>query len=125
LPVFDPDGKYLYYSSGRAFNPLYSDLDETWIYANSFQLVAVPLRKDVPSPLAPRNDDEGQKKSKDKEKVKDKDQKKPDTDKPKKDEPKLAIEEKEKADSADKADAKDKSAEDKDDKKEEKPPKPV
>ncbi|HSO22714.1 MAG TPA: PDZ domain-containing protein, partial [Chondromyces sp.] len=28
----------------------------TWVYANPTQLVAVPLRKDVPSPLAPRND---------------------------------------------------------------------
>lgn len=125
LPVFDPDGKYLYYSSGRAFNPVYSDLDETWIYPNSYQLVAVPLRKDVSSPLAPRNDDEGQKQSKDKEKDKNKDKKKPDADKPKKDEPKLGVDEKEKSESGDKAEAKDKSSEDKDEKKDEKPPQPV
>jgi len=55
-PVFDPEGKYLYYLSDRHFAPSYSDFDPTWIYANSTNVVAVPLRKDVPSPLAPRND---------------------------------------------------------------------
>lgn len=58
LPVFDPAGKYLYYRSKRIFNPIYSELDSTWIYANGHSLLAVPLRKDVPSPLAPRNDEE-------------------------------------------------------------------
>ena len=71
-PTFDPDGKYLFFRSGRTFNPDYSDLDNSWIYANSHNLVAVPLRKDVPSPLAPRNDEEGDKKDKDKEKEKEK-----------------------------------------------------
>ena len=55
-PVFDPEGKYLYYLSDQSFEPLYSDFDPTWVYANPTQLVAVPLRADVPSPLAPRND---------------------------------------------------------------------
>ncbi len=58
-PVFDPDGKYLYYLSNRELEPLYSDLDGTWVYPNTTRIVAVPLRGDVPSPLAPRNDDEG------------------------------------------------------------------
>jgi tricorn protease len=57
-PFFDPDGKYLYFLSTRTFAPIYSDLDNSWIYANTTNVVAVPLRKDVPSPLAPRNDDE-------------------------------------------------------------------
>lgn len=57
-PVFDPEGKYLFYRTGRSFDPIYSDLDNTWIYANTTELVAVPLRKDVPSLLAPRNDEE-------------------------------------------------------------------
>ncbi len=60
-PVFDPDGKYLFYRTGRSFDPIYSDLDNSWIYANTAQLVAVPLRKDVPSLLAPRNDEEPRK----------------------------------------------------------------
>ena len=61
LPVFDPDGKYLFFRTGRTFAPSYSELDETWIYANTAVLAAVPLRKDVLSPLAPRNDEEGDK----------------------------------------------------------------
>ena len=28
-PVFDPDGKYLYYRSARSMEPIYSDLDNT------------------------------------------------------------------------------------------------
>ncbi|HEY3898830.1 MAG TPA: PDZ domain-containing protein [Chthoniobacter sp.] len=58
LPVFDPGGRYLYYRSKRVFEPLYSELDDTWIYTNGESLVALPLRKDVPSPLAPRDDEE-------------------------------------------------------------------
>ncbi len=57
-PVFDPDGKYLYYLSDRTFNPSYSGLDNSWIYANNTNIMAVPLKKDTPSPLAPRNDEE-------------------------------------------------------------------
>ena len=138
-PVFDPDGKYLYYRSGRSFTPVYSDLDNTWIYPNSYQLVAVTLRKDVPSLLEPRNDDEGDKKpkeKKDKEKDKDldKDKKKPeDPDRKKKDEPKLADKkddkDKDKDDSKDKSkdseDEKDKKSDEKDEPKEDKPVKAV
>lgn len=61
-PVFDPDGKYLYFKTGRTFVPAYSDLDNSWIYANTFNLAAIPLRTNVPSPLAPRNDEEPEKK---------------------------------------------------------------
>lgn len=61
-PVFDPDGKYLYYRTKRWFDPIYSDFEPTWIYANGQALVAIPLRNDVPSPLAPRNDEEPAKK---------------------------------------------------------------
>jgi tricorn protease len=57
-PVFDPEGKYLFYASDRAFDPVYSNFDNSWTYANPTQLVAVTLRKDVPSPLEPRNDSE-------------------------------------------------------------------
>ncbi len=72
-PVFDPDGNYLYFRTSRTFNPLYSDLDSSWIYANTWNLAVVPLRKEVASPLAPRNDEES---DKDKDKKKD-DEKKP------------------------------------------------
>jgi tricorn protease len=55
-PVFDPEGEYLYYLSDRTFAPIYAEMDPTWIYANTTNIVAVPLRADVASPLAPRND---------------------------------------------------------------------
>lgn len=61
-PVFDPDGKYLYFFSNRTLRPVYSDLDNTWVYPNATNIVAVSLRPDVPSPLAPRNDEEEVKK---------------------------------------------------------------
>ena len=55
-PAFDPEGNFLYYLSDRTFRPSYSDFDPTWVYANATNIVAVPLRADVASPLAPRND---------------------------------------------------------------------
>ena len=58
LPAFDPDGDYLYFLSDRSLRPAYSDLDNTFIYPNTTNIVAVTLRKDVSSPLAPRNDEE-------------------------------------------------------------------
>ena len=57
-PVFDPGGKYLYYFSNDNFNPVYSDMDATWIYPNSTSIVAVTLSKDEASLLAPQNDEE-------------------------------------------------------------------
>lgn len=61
-PTFDPGGKYLYFLSSRTFEPIYGDAgaDNTWIYANSANILAVPLRKDVASPVAPRSDVEGE-----------------------------------------------------------------
>ncbi|KPK07547.1 MAG: hypothetical protein AMS20_02620, partial [Gemmatimonas sp. SG8_28] len=58
-PVFDPAGRYLYFLSNRNFAPVYSDFDNSWTYPNATEIVAVPLRADVPSPLAQRNDTEG------------------------------------------------------------------
>jgi len=57
-PYFDPDGKFLYLLTGRSWNPVYSDVDTTWVYNNMTGVAAIPLRKDVASPLAPRNDEE-------------------------------------------------------------------
>ena len=61
-PVFDPDGKYLYFLTGRTFTPTYSDVDNTWIYPNTTNVAAATLSDEVPSPLAPRNDSTGVKK---------------------------------------------------------------
>ena len=57
-PTFDPDGKYLYYASNREFTPVYGAFDNSWTYPNPTRLVAVPLRRDIPSPLHTRNDRE-------------------------------------------------------------------
>ncbi len=57
-PVFDPEGKYLYFFSNRKFSPVYGDMDATWVYPNSTQLLAITLQKDQPSPLAPQSDEE-------------------------------------------------------------------
>ena len=77
-PVFDPDGKYLYFLSNRTFQPIYSDVDNSFIYANSTNIAAVSLRPDIPSPLAPRNDEEEitGKKEKPKKEEKEKDESK-------------------------------------------------
>ncbi len=57
-PIFDREGKYLFFRSNRAFTPIYGDMDSTWIYANSTQVYAATLRKDLGSPIAPRSDEE-------------------------------------------------------------------
>ncbi|MFQ5632764.1 MAG: peptidase S41, partial [bacterium] len=67
-PAFDPDGKYLYFFTNRTLRPVYSDLDNTWVYPNTTNIAAVALRKDVPSPLEPRNDEEKAEEDKDDEK---------------------------------------------------------
>ena len=59
-PVFGPDGDYLFLRTRRNFEPVYGDLDNTFVYPNTTVLAAVPLREDVHSPLAPRNDEEGE-----------------------------------------------------------------
>ncbi|HPC59231.1 MAG TPA: PDZ domain-containing protein [Verrucomicrobiota bacterium] len=115
-PVFDPDGKYLYYRSGRSFSPLYSDLDNTWVYPNTHLLMAVSLRKDVPSPLAPRNDEEP---AKDKP-AKDPDKKPPADDSDAK--PEDAAKPEAGADAKEKSEAKDESKEAKPETKTEKKP---
>lgn len=55
-PAFDPEGKYLFLTTNQSFSPYYSDLDNSFIYANSTQLAAISLKKTTSSPLAPKND---------------------------------------------------------------------
>ena len=84
-PVFEPEGKYLFYASDREFDPVYGTFDNSWTYANPTRLVAVPLRKDVKSPLAARNDSEKASLDTDNEKKPDEkkaDEKKPEEKKP-------------------------------------------
>jgi tricorn protease len=55
-PTFDPTGKYLFLSTDQAFNPIYSDLDNTFIYPNSTQIAVIVLQKTTRSPLYPKDD---------------------------------------------------------------------
>ncbi len=55
--VFDPDGKYIYLLTNQFFSPLYSEFDNTFVYANSTRIAAIPLKKLTPSPIAPKNDE--------------------------------------------------------------------
>ena len=57
-PVFGPDGDYLFLTTDRHHEPVYSGVDNTFVYPNMTRIAAVPLRDDVDSPLAPRNDKE-------------------------------------------------------------------
>lgn len=66
LPTFDPEGNYLYLLWGRAFEPIFSDFEFNMVWANSTQIAAVTLRKDVASPLAPRDDEDKDAKDEDK-----------------------------------------------------------
>jgi tricorn protease len=56
-PVFDTDGKYIYFYTNRNFSPSYSDFDNSWVYSNSTQIALITLRKDIKSPMAPKNDE--------------------------------------------------------------------
>lgn len=75
LPTFDPEGKYLYLLWSRSFDPIVSDFEFNLVWANSLQIAAVTLRKDVPSPLAPRDDTDADEKDEKKDEEK-KDEKK-------------------------------------------------
>ncbi len=55
-PVFDPEGKYLFITVNQTFSPYYSDLDNSFIYANSTQLAAITLKRSTASILSPKND---------------------------------------------------------------------
>jgi tricorn protease len=57
-PAFDRKGDFLYFVSNRSFQPTYEDFGTTWVYNNSATLLALPLRKDVKLPLAPKSDEE-------------------------------------------------------------------
>ena len=73
-PAWDPDGKYLYFSSSRAMNPVFGSRDFNVVEANNVKLYLTLLQADGENPFAhlegmpPGAEDE-----KDKEKAKDKD----------------------------------------------------
>jgi len=56
-PVWDPEGKYLFYLSDRTFAPQISAVE--WNFAGNRQtgIYALALRKDVPHPFPPESDE--------------------------------------------------------------------
>jgi tricorn protease len=56
-PVFDPTGKYLYFTTNRSFNATYSNFDNTWIYPNSTQIAVATLDPSTPTLLFAKNDE--------------------------------------------------------------------
>ncbi|MEI9810067.1 MAG: PDZ domain-containing protein [Bacteroidota bacterium] len=56
-PVFDPNGKYLYFKTDRRLQPVYSGIDGTWIYPNTTQVAYASLDPTAKSLLVARNDE--------------------------------------------------------------------
>lgn len=55
-PEFGKDGKYLFFTSNRDFNPIYSRTEWNHAYQDMTKIYLVTLAKDTPSPFAPEND---------------------------------------------------------------------
>jgi tricorn protease len=55
-PTFSSDGKYLFFSSSRDFNPIYSWTEWNHAYRDMVKPYFVTLRKDVENPFKPEND---------------------------------------------------------------------
>ncbi|MCF8232409.1 MAG: PDZ domain-containing protein [Bacteroidales bacterium] len=55
-PEFGKDGKYLFFSSDRDFNPIYSRTEWNHAYKDMGKIYLVTLTKDTPSPFQPEND---------------------------------------------------------------------
>jgi len=79
-PVFDPDGKYLYFTSARHFEPRFGNYDMHPFWTRQDGLYLVTLQADAPRPFPPESDEvavTGDEKDpdKDKDKGKGKDEK--------------------------------------------------
>ena len=59
-PVFDPDGRFIYWLSDRTHSPMYGQVADDWIYANATNVLCATLQADGASPLRPRNNEDGQ-----------------------------------------------------------------
>ena len=60
-PVFDPDGKYLYFLSDRDFNEVLGNIDFEFANPKTTRVYLVTLQKDEPSPFKPQSDEAGKK----------------------------------------------------------------
>ncbi|OQX72253.1 MAG: protease, partial [Bacteroidetes bacterium 4484_249] len=56
-PKFSSDGKYLFFTSSRDFNPIYSWTEWNHAYRDMIKVYFVTLRKDVENPFMPENDE--------------------------------------------------------------------
>jgi tricorn protease len=101
-PVFDPEGKYIFFLSQRYFFPSAGQLDQRFNYYSSDGIFALTLKADEASPFKPQSDEEKAASEKDKDK-KDDEKKKEDA----------------------KAAGKDNKEEPKKEEKKEEPPKPI
>lgn len=57
-PVFDPDGKYLFFLSERYFFPSLGQLDQRYNYYTTVGIFAITLKADEASPFVPQSDEE-------------------------------------------------------------------
>ena len=55
-PNFSPDGKYLYFTSDRDFNPTYSITEWNHSYTDMSRIYFLTLQKETKNPLGPAND---------------------------------------------------------------------
>ena len=56
-PVFDPQGRYLYFASDRDFNLTFGDRDSAFIYSDSTRVYAGLLTPDSPALHRPKSDE--------------------------------------------------------------------
>ncbi len=54
-PYFSPDGQYLFFTSQRDFNPIYSQTEWNHAYINMSRVHFILLNKDAKDPFAPKN----------------------------------------------------------------------
>ena len=57
-PAFSADGKYLFFTSARDFNPIYSATEWNHAYQDMERIYFVTLAKDTENPFKPKIDDE-------------------------------------------------------------------
>lgn len=62
-PVFDPEGKYLYYFSDRDFNEVLGNIDFEFANPKTTRVYVATLKKDEPSPFGVQSDETEVKKS--------------------------------------------------------------
>ena len=68
-PVFDPDGKYLYFLSDRDFNEVIGNVDFEFSNPKTTRIYLVTLRADEPSPFQPQSDETQIKKEENKDEL--------------------------------------------------------